>query len=309
MLACGLQMHGISNRSSSVRSISTEGFQRPNNVSAGPAPMLQWIKIEHLLVDESYQRPILGKGRNNVDRIAREFSWACFAPVVVAPVEGGRFAIIDGQHRTTAAALAGFDTVPCQVVIAAQKEQAAAFKAINGITTPISRMALHAAALVAQESWAVELTQVCATAGVELLRYPIPSNSQRPGQTMAVSALSKCLKQYGRETLITALQCVTETSNNVPGALTARLIKAICEVLDANKDWRDAGLALLEAFDIIDLETTESNAAVRAATEGTSRSLAITSLLRDELGRCFPVRAHGRGDASRRAHVSLTVQP
>ena len=250
--------------------------------------MLQWIKIADLLVDESYQRPILGKGRNNVHRIAREFSWACFTPVVVAPVEGGKFTIIDGQHRTTAAALAGFDTVPCQVVIAAQKEQAAAFKAINGITTPISRMALHAAALVAQEPWAVELTQVCTAAGVELLRYPIPLENQRPGQTMAVGALSKCLKQYGRETLITALQCVTETSNNRPGALTARLIKAICEVLDTNKDWRDAGLSLLEAFDHIDLEGIQSSAAVEAATEGTSRSAAIAKLLGDELKRCMP---------------------
>ena len=211
-----------------MRPISIEGFDKPKTVSAGPAPMLQWIKIEDLLVDESYQRPILGRGRNNVHRIAREFSWACFAPVVVAPVEGGRFTIIDGQHRTTAAALAGFDMVPCQVVIAAQKEQAAAFKAINGITTPISRMALHAAALVAKEPWAVELTDACAAAGVELLRYPVPSGGQKPGQTMAVSALSKCLKQYGRETLITAMQCITETSNNLAGALTARLIKGIC---------------------------------------------------------------------------------
>ena len=250
--------------------------------------MLQWIKIADLLVDESYQRPILGKGRNNVHRIAREFSWACFAPVVVAPVEGGKFTIIDGQHRTTAAALAGFDTVPCQVVIAAQKEQAAAFKAINGITTPISRMALHAAALVAQEPWAVELTQVCAAAGVDLLRYPIPLENQRPGQTMAVGALSKCLKQYGPETVITALQCVTETSNNRPGALTARLIKAICEVLDTNKGWRDAGLSLLEAFDHIDLESIQSSAGLQAATQGTSRLAAIANLIRDELKRLMP---------------------
>ena len=250
--------------------------------------MLQWIKIADLLVDESYQRPILGKGRNNVHRIAREFSWACFAPVVVAPVEGGKFTIIDGQHRTTAAVLAGFDTVPCQVVIAAQKEQAAAFKAINGITTPISRMALHAAALVAQEPWAVELTQVCAAAGVELLRYPIPLENQRPGQTMAVGALSKCLKQYGCETVITALQCVTETSNNRPGALTARLIKAVCEVLDTNKGWRDAGLSLLEAFDHIDLESIQSSAGLQAATQGTSRLAAIANLIRDELKRLMP---------------------
>jgi hypothetical protein len=38
----------------------------------------------------------------------------------------------------------GFDSVPCQIVIAAKEEQAAAFKAINGTTTPISIMALHA---------------------------------------------------------------------------------------------------------------------------------------------------------------------
>src|SRR5215207_9973503 len=148
--------------------------------------MLQWLKIADLVVDTSYQRPIFGKGGNNVHRIARSFSWSCFAPVVVAPVEGGKFSIIDGQHRTTAAALAGFESVPCQIVIAAQKEQAAAFKAINGITTPISRMALHAAALVAEEPGAIELSEVCVSAGVELLRYPTPTENQRPGQTMAI---------------------------------------------------------------------------------------------------------------------------
>jgi hypothetical protein len=50
--------------------------------------MLQWIKIADLVVDPTYQRPILGKGRKNVDRIARSFSWSCFAPVVVAPIQG-----------------------------------------------------------------------------------------------------------------------------------------------------------------------------------------------------------------------------
>src|SRR5271168_1397409 len=124
-----------------MRMISAEGFERPKAVSAGPAPMLQWLKIADLRVDPTYQRPIIGKGRRNVDRIARAFSWSFFAPVVVAPIEGGRFAIIDGQHRTTAAVLAGFDSVPCQIVIAGQDQQAAAFKAINGITTLISAMA------------------------------------------------------------------------------------------------------------------------------------------------------------------------
>src|SRR5271170_6129519 len=70
-----------------MRTISIEGFEKPKSVSAGAAPMLQWLKITDLVVDPTYQRPIIGKGRQNVDRIARAFSWSCFAPVVVSPVE------------------------------------------------------------------------------------------------------------------------------------------------------------------------------------------------------------------------------
>ena len=104
-----------------MRSISTEGLEKPVNVSAGAVPMLQWLRIEDLLVDPAYQRPIVGQGQRNVMRIAKAFSWSCFSPVVVSPIEGGKFVIIDGQHRTTAAALIGFDSVPCQVVIASRR--------------------------------------------------------------------------------------------------------------------------------------------------------------------------------------------
>ncbi|WP_284247439.1 DUF6551 family protein, partial [Methylobacterium haplocladii] len=200
--------------------------------------MLQWLQIATLVVDPSYQRPICGRGRSNVDRIASEFNWRFFAPVVVSPVEGGKFAIIDGQHRTTAAALVGFDTVPCQVVIAGREEQAAAFKAINGDTTPMSRMALHAAGVIANEPRAVEIAKVCACAEVELLRYPVPVDKQKAGQTMAVGAIARCHQHYGADTLITALQCVTQTANNEPGMLSARMIKALCEVLKNRPEWR-----------------------------------------------------------------------
>ena len=273
-----------------MRSISVEGFERPKGVNAGPAPMLQWISIADLVVDPCYQRPIVGKGRKNVDQIARSFTWSCFAPVVVSPVTGGKFAIIDGQHRTTAAALAGFDSVPCQVVIAAQQEQAAAFKAINGITTAISAMALQAAALVAKEPWAVEIADVCARAEVELLRYPVPTDKQGPGQTMAVGALTQCLKRYGSDTLITALQCVTQTRNNQPGMLSARIIKALCAVLHENQTWRDSGLALLEAFDEIDLQEIQVASVLDAATRKIGRDTAIADRVRAGLKQRFSFR-------------------
>jgi hypothetical protein len=271
-----------------MRAISTEGFEKPKAVSPGAAPMLQWLCIADLIVDPAYQRPILGKGRRHVGRIAGNFTWACFAPVVVAPVEGGKFAVIDGQHRTTAAAVAGFDCVPCQIVIAAREEQAAAFKAINGITTPISRMALHAAALVAGEPRAIRLADVCARAEVELLRYPVPLKNQAAGQTMAVGVIDRCLSRYGDKTLITALQCVTQTTNNKPGAISARLIKALCDLLDADHELRDRGLDLLEAFDAIDLMGLQGKAAVDAAVKKISPVQALADRIGLEVNRLLP---------------------
>jgi hypothetical protein len=271
-----------------MRPISTEGFEKPKSTSPGAVPMLQWLKIEDLVVDPTYQRPIVGNGRRNVDRIAREFSWSCFAPVVVSPVEGGKFAIIDGQHRTTSAAILGIESVPCQIVIAARNEQAAAFKAINGTITPISQMALHAAALVANEPWAVQIAHVCACAQLELLRYPVPINKQSPGQTMAVGAITQCLKRYGEATLITALQCVTQTANNQAGALSARMIKALCDALHSNPEWREGGLSLLEAFDSIDLMSIQEDSALEAAKRRIGRVQAMSERIQAELRRSPP---------------------
>jgi len=252
--------------------------------------MLQWVKIEDLVIDPGYQRPIVGKGRRNVDRIASSFAWSCFAPVVVSPVQGGKFAIIDGQHRTTAAALVGLETIPCQVVIATRDQQAAAFKAINGMTTPISRMSLHAAALIAGEFTAKQVTDVCSKANVELLRYPVRTDKQAPGQTMAVAAITSCLKRYGAATLITALRCVTQTSNNKAGVLTAHVIKALCATLHPVPYWREGGLALIDAFESIDLQEIQKVSTVDAASKQISKPQAMSSRIRDELRRRLPQR-------------------
>lgn len=238
--------------------------------------MLQWIKIADLVVDPSYQRPILGRGRTNVLRIARDFRWTFFAPVVVSPVQGGKFAIIDGQHRTTAAALCGYDSVPCQVVIAAQGEQAAAFKAINGVTTPITPMALYGAALTARESWALEITEICESADVTLLRYPIPTDRQVPGQTMAVGALRACLKRYDRDILTLALRCVSQSHNNTPGMLSARMIKALCEAIsELGKSASDESRLILAANNInLDELQQRSTEVTTRSNKGPTSSLA-----------------------------------
>jgi hypothetical protein len=199
----------------------------PSRATAGPAPQLSWLQIELLVVDPAYQREISSVGRKNIRRIVEGFRWTRFSPVIVAPVEGGRFAILDGQHRTTAAALIGIDSVPCQIVFATPGEQAEAFTAINGATTRMHNLALYKAALAAGDAEAMRIADVAARATVKILASPTAELKQKPGETMAIGALKEAIRAYGDDATVLALRCVRETRNNVQGGLLAAIITSM----------------------------------------------------------------------------------
>jgi hypothetical protein len=135
-------------------------FTRPlGDPNPGPAPMLNWIPTDRLVVDDAYQREIGKRGRFNVQHIIDNFEWSKFAPVIVAPVEGGLYAVVDGQHRTTAAMVLGFSEVPCQVVQADRAKQAAAYAAVNGnITKTTPQQLFHARLAAGHKRHAVRLS-------------------------------------------------------------------------------------------------------------------------------------------------------
>jgi hypothetical protein len=245
-----------------LKQLSISGFNKSRSeFSPGPAPFLQWIKVGLLVVDSTYQREIGRRGRANVHHIAENFDWSKFAPVIVAPVEGGKFAVVDGQHRTTAAMLRGVEEVPCQVVQADRAKQAAAFAAVNGNITKTGPHQIHHARLAARDPEALAVADVCAAAEVTVIRRNIVASKMEKGQTLSVGALHRCLAQYGRDTLITALQCVTQTSDGNAGFLRSTIIEALCLVLHENKHWRDSGSALLQAMDKFSFPDTWSEIA------------------------------------------------
>jgi hypothetical protein len=158
------------------------------------------------------------------------------------------------------------------VIIADMAEQAAAFKSINGQVTRMHKLALQAAALAAGDPaplpscrpWPRRpASPCCATRRC--------STSMKPGETMALGAIAEGLRLYGRETVITALTCVTETENNKPGVLAGPMIKGLCAALAGNDGWREAGGALLRAFDEIDLESELEEAKVTRRPKGDRR--------------------------------------
>jgi hypothetical protein len=86
---------------------------------------------------------------------------------------------------------------------------------------------------------------------------------------------------------------VTQTSNNQPGALSARTIKALCGVLHDAHALRGSGLALFEAFDSIDLMAIDlmaiSDASVLdAAVKKVGRVQVMADRIREELARALP---------------------
>jgi hypothetical protein len=59
--------------------LSIQRFSAPTSgFSPGPAPFLEWIETEKLVVDTTYQREIGRRGAMNVHQIAENFDWSKF---------------------------------------------------------------------------------------------------------------------------------------------------------------------------------------------------------------------------------------
>lgn len=127
-------------------------------------------------------------------------------------------------------------------------QQAAAFAAVNGNITRTNPTQLYYAKLASGHAGTRELSEVCQAAGVRIVRTNLVASAMKVGETQAIGALDRCLAQYGRDTLITALQCITQTADGNAGFVRATIIYALCQVIHTSA-WRDKGDALLRAMD------------------------------------------------------------
>jgi hypothetical protein len=129
-----------------------------------------------------------------IERIAAAFSWAKFAPVLVAPVPGGKFAVLDGQHRCHAAALCGFESVPACAVPIPPQAQAEAFAAVNVAVTRMTPQNVFKARLAARDDLAVRVADIATGAGCRVLTYAINAAERRAGELLCVALLERLVK-------------------------------------------------------------------------------------------------------------------
>jgi hypothetical protein len=221
----------------------------PAKINPGHLPELKWLPVKSLMVDETYQRPIIEEGRKTIAKIIEAFRWNRFSPIVVTPCAGGLFAIIDGQHRATAALTLGLEKVPCQVVAASEKEAPAIFASINGTVTSLSAMALFKAGRAAGEEWALAVDRVCRKAGLEPLTYPVQRSKQRPRQTMLVGTIARYVMRSGEKITEAVLEGVMRSpSAEYPGFLTSRVLKQAMNMVHSVPNWEAQREAVLVAL-------------------------------------------------------------
>ena len=256
----------------------------------GPTPQLDWLPIGRLRFDDSYQRPIRAQGVSHLRRIAEQFDWRLFAPVIVAPIEGGLFAVIDGQHRTHAAALRGIEKVPCQIVIADRKLQAKAFAGMNGSQAiRLAPYQVHRAAVISGNAKAIAVDHACAQAGAKISTNK-PSDLMERGETVAVMTLYKLLAEYGSPVVIATLRALIAPGGEEEGAGNIGLINALtlpayASVFARRRDLMDhpqlidalAGFAL--AVEIEDARRTSA----KQGEQRTALSQALEAFLDEEL--------------------------
>jgi hypothetical protein len=141
------------------------GHLAPVVLADQAAPQLAWLAIADLVVDETYQRAITPAGWRAIQRIADHFSWQRFGPVLVAPLAGGKFGIVDGQHRVHAAALCGILQVPAMIVPMTAQDQAKAFSWVNGAVLRVTPHAMLKAAIAGGDPVAVAAKAAIEAAG------------------------------------------------------------------------------------------------------------------------------------------------
>jgi hypothetical protein len=237
----------------------------------GPAPQLQWLPVVDLRFDDSYQRRITQQGITHLRRIATQFDWRLFAPVIVAPIEGGGFAVIDGQHRAHAAALRGIEQVPCQIVMADRAMQARAFAGMNGNQAiRLAPYQLHRAAVAAGDAKARRVDYVCEQAGVTITTNR-PSDQMERGDTVAVMTIYRAIAEHGESVAIAALEAITKAGDGNVGLINALAIMAYAGLFARRKDLmqHDSVLDALDDFDLAACMTAARAAGGKSAEQRT----------------------------------------
>lgn len=252
----------------------------------GEPGRLEWLRLDQIVIDTDYQREPGASGERHIVAIAKAFDWRQFTPLICAETNmPGRYAAIDGQHRSAAVlARADIDKVPCWIVAGDVSDQARAFMAINAKHAKVAAAALWYARRAAGDADARVLFDLCDRAEVEICRYAKANRDRAFNECMAPSELDNARRTHGDAVTLRALR-VLRRAGEISGQslLVQSMIRAVVTLAREN-EWRSPDIERVAGlFAHIDLASLQAKAAVAAVKSGRARAEHVVDLIRDQI--------------------------
>jgi hypothetical protein len=164
----------------------------------GAPPSIEWIALDSLLVDESYQRSAdTRQSASLIAAIAQGWDWRLCSPLMVSR-RGDDLWVIDGQHRLRAARERGdIGFLPCSVSrYASAAEEAQLFRQVNQHRKALTALDLFRAACAAGDGWSIKAAELIAVAGLSVSTHTNTAHLA-PGALINVRGIVDALKRHG----------------------------------------------------------------------------------------------------------------
>lgn len=217
-------------------------------------PVLDWININSLTIDDTYQRDTLSKrSQQNIKKIKEAFAWSKFSPLTVADLGNDKYSIIDGQHRYIAAKELGDITeLPCWIIPQCQtKSQADAFIDINKNRVYVNNWQMYKAKLAANDENATRIKEFLNAANITV---PFNGYCSKPNMTLAIACIGKHLQQHNDAYLSEVIADILKAYPNKVGQLKRDLIDTLVlfKIRNGAKIKDEIIIKTLQAFDNAD---------------------------------------------------------
>lgn len=178
----------------------------------GSPPTLEWVGIDRLLVDESYQRSTEGKhSRSIIYGMIKCWDWRLCQPLAVARRADGTLYVVDGQHRLAGASERGdVPHLPCVITTHEDAaDEASTFVALNRKRQRLSQGDIFNASLAAGDEAAHKVVAIVQRAGLSFARHATPA-AWKPGQIFCGPAIKNALRLHGETVVTNALAALAE---------------------------------------------------------------------------------------------------
>lgn len=190
----------------------TASIKKSYRDAIGSPPSIEWVSVDSLSVDPSYQRSIdNAASRRLIGSIAANFDWRLFAPMIVSRRPDGSKVIIDGQHRWAGAVRRGdLPHLPCCLfTYDTPEDEARMFILANRARKAMNRLDDFYAALAAADEDALEIYRLVTEAGLVVSRS-MSVAARNPGEITFTSSIASALRRHGEQVVSAALTSMAE---------------------------------------------------------------------------------------------------